>query len=73
MSKDSSLNRTSLLELNDNLYKTKHGNDFFIGLMLALLSSLFIGSSFISKKKGLLKLVSVNSGSNGLRAGISIF
>lgn len=31
--------------------------DFWIGLSLALASSLFIGSSFILKKKGLLKLV----------------
>jgi hypothetical protein len=31
--------------------------DFWIGLSLALASSFFIGSSFILKKKGLLKLV----------------
>ena len=31
-------------------------SQFYIGLTLALLSSLFIGSSFIIKKKGLLKL-----------------
>ncbi|CAF0841569.1 unnamed protein product [Adineta steineri] len=31
-------------------------NDFFIGISLALLSNLFIGSSFVLKKKGLLKL-----------------
>ncbi len=30
--------------------------DFYIGLTLALLSSFFIGASFILKKKGLLKL-----------------
>ena len=30
--------------------------DFFIGLTLAILSSFFIGSSFILKKKGLIKL-----------------
>ena len=30
--------------------------DFYIGLILAASSSLFIGSSFIVKKKGLLKL-----------------
>ena len=31
-------------------------HEFYIGLTLALLSSFFIGSSFILKKKGLLKL-----------------
>lgn len=35
------------------------------GLVLALSSSLFIGSSFIIKKKGLKK-----AGSSGLRAGM---
>ncbi|UJR33922.1 hypothetical protein I4U23_021341 [Adineta vaga] len=42
---------------------------FTIGISLALLSSLFIGSSFILKKKGLLKLTnhigSVRAGSGG--------
>ncbi|KAL5012417.1 hypothetical protein ScPMuIL_010968 [Solemya velum] len=36
--------------VNENL------QDFYIGLLLALISSLFIGSSFIFKKRGLLKL-----------------
>ncbi|CAF0729014.1 unnamed protein product [Adineta steineri] len=31
-------------------------NEFFIGISLVLLSSLFIGSSFVLKKKGLLQL-----------------
>jgi hypothetical protein len=35
------------------------------GLVLAVSSSVFIGSSFIVKKKGLLK-----SGNNGTRAGL---
>lgn len=35
--------------------------DFYIGLVLAMCSSLFIGTSFILKKKGLLKL-SVRAG-----------
>ena len=35
--------------------------NFYIGLTLALLSSFFIGSSFILKKKGLLKLVASSS------------
>lgn len=44
--------------------------DFYIGLTLALLSSFFIGSSFILKKKGLLKLTSLNTNKEpiGLRA-----
>ena len=41
-------------------------NEFFIGIGLALSSSLFIGSSFILKKKGLLKLTGYNG---SLRAG----
>jgi len=32
------------------------GSDFFIGLSLAVSSSIFIGVSFIFKKKGLLRL-----------------
>jgi hypothetical protein len=50
--------------------------DFYTGLTLALMSSFFIGSSFILKKKGLLKLCNSNSIStfsqaskNNLRAG----
>lgn len=41
-------------------------NQFFIGIVLALLSSLFIGSSFILKKKGLLKLI---NDKDSIRAG----
>uniref|UniRef100_A0A8C0GPR7 Uncharacterized protein n=1 Tax=Chelonoidis abingdonii TaxID=106734 RepID=A0A8C0GPR7_CHEAB len=40
-------------------------HDFYIGLGLALSSSIFIGGSFILKKKGLLKLASRGS----IRAG----
>lgn len=36
-----------------------------VGLILALLSSLFIGSSFILKKKGLMR-----AGASGIRAGV---
>lgn len=47
--------------------------DFYIGLSLALLSSFFIGSSFILKKKGLLKLTGATtlpgSPKSNLRAG----
>lgn len=39
--------------------------DFYIGLSLAVSSSVFIGSSFILKKKGLLRLASKGS----MRAG----
>ncbi|XP_029463238.1 magnesium transporter NIPA2-like [Rhinatrema bivittatum] len=42
--------------------------NFYIGLMLALVSSIFIGGSFILKKKGLLKLSSggfVRAGQGG--------
>jgi len=35
-------------------------NQFTIGISLALASSLFIGTSFILKKKGLLKLTVYN-------------
>ena len=56
----------------NNAASENHQNskDFYIGLSLALLSSFFIGSSFILKKKGLIKL-SVMSPSQGsvLRAG----
>lgn len=38
--------------------------DFYIGLILAMSSSLFIGTSFILKKKGLLRL-SVRAGAGG--------
>jgi hypothetical protein len=44
-------------------------NQFYIGISLALLSSLFIGSSFILKKKGLLKLTTYNG---SVRAGLKI-
>jgi hypothetical protein len=43
-----------------------YSNQFFIGICLAFLSSLFIGSSFILKKKGLLKLANCNE---SIRAG----
>lgn len=47
--------------------------DFWIGLSLALASSFFIGSSFILKKKGLLKLVGsttiTSANKANLRAG----
>ncbi|XP_060064798.1 magnesium transporter NIPA2-like isoform X1 [Ylistrum balloti] len=45
--------------------KSMEGTEFYIGLSLALSSSLFIGSSFIFKKLGLLKLAK----NQGTRAG----
>ena len=57
-----------------NVTKTTSNYDFYIGLSLAISSSLFIGSSFILKKKGLIKLSSQaysdynNPKKNGLRA-----
>jgi hypothetical protein len=42
-------------------------NQFVIGISLALLSSLFIGSSFVLKKKGLLKLTNYTGST---RAGL---
>ena len=49
---------------NMNLAEAKAAHSFYIGLTLALLSSFFIGSSFILKKKGLLRLCS-SANSNG--------
>lgn len=43
--------------------------DFYIGLSLAMSSSVFIGASFILKKKGLLRLASKGS----MRAGTVSF
>ena len=60
--------------LSSNLHH-KSNRDFYIGLSLALMSSFFIGSSFILKKKGLLKLsssidyLSDNSSNKVKRAG----
>lgn len=42
----------------------KAAHSFYIGLTLALLSSFFIGSSFILKKKGLLRLCSSANNNN---------
>lgn len=50
------------------LYAVFSSDDFFIGLALALSSSIFIGSSFIIKKKGLQKLTkhgNTRAGSGG--------
>lgn len=43
--------------------------DFYVGLALAVSSSIFIGGSFILKKKGLLRLARKGS----MRAGTGIF
>jgi hypothetical protein len=77
------INETRSKEMNisaSTLYQQKQEfkSDFYTGLTLALASSFFIGSSFILKKKGLLKLCNSNStsafsqnGKNNLRAGKS--
>jgi hypothetical protein len=60
------------LSIDDNLNNDFNYVDFYIGLTLAILSSVFIGSSFILKKKGLLKLTgstTINSPNAQLRAG----
>ena len=58
---------TSLMDINNSHNEATH---FYVGLTLALLSSFFIGSSFILKKKGLLKLGAVGTNSvAGVRAG----
>ena len=47
--------------------------DFYIGLLLAILSSFFIGTSFIFKKLGLIRLAKQTSnraGENDLRFAI---
>lgn len=49
-------------ETNDDSY-----SGFYTGLGLAVSSSIFIGSSFIIKKKGLLRVAQ----SSGVRAGKS--
>ena len=44
---------------------TSSTRDFYIGLILAISSSIFIGSSFIIKKKGLLRVSRVSSSRAG--------
>jgi hypothetical protein len=69
-----SINLTNKILIESEIKQKDVSKDFYIGLSLALLSSFFIGSSFILKKKGLLKL-SVASPAAGsvLRAGMMIF
>lgn len=43
----------------------EEARNFYVGLLLAIVSTIFIGSSFIFKKKGLLKLAE----NQGTRAG----
>lgn len=49
MDNDSSDSRSKTVDLY-------HQKEFYIGLILAVSSSIFIGSSFIIKKKGLMRL-----------------
>jgi hypothetical protein len=60
------IDNLELSKLKILAYKRQEYRDFYIGLTLALLSSFFIGSSFILKKKGLLKLSSNASLKNSL-------
>jgi hypothetical protein len=46
-----------------------NSNQFNFGIFLALASSLFIGTSFILKKKGLIKLTLYHG---AIRAGLSL-
>jgi hypothetical protein len=66
MKNTQSQNKTVISGLKNSAHNE---NDFLIGLFLALLSSFFIGSSFILKKKGLLKLGTNSPSSHSLRAG----
>lgn len=52
-----------------NILNNKQNSDFYIGLSLALVSTIFIGSSFIIKKIGLQRLTHRGS----LRAGAGGF
>ena len=67
------VNSSTIMPSFTPLPSTKHGpkvgdstdSDFYKGLALALSSCLFIGTSFIVKKKGLLRVAS----DSGRRAG----
>lgn len=55
-------------QLNDSVPRPsaeEEARNFYVGLLLAIVSTIFIGSSFIFKKKGLLKLAE----NQGTRAG----
>lgn len=49
----------------DTLEPNKNESEFYYGILLAILSSIFIGSSFIFKKRSLLRL----NYEGGIRAG----
>ena len=59
----------TLATIINKSYDSVDSNRYFIGVSLALLSSLFIGSSFILKKKGLINLTNY---SGVPRAGLFI-
>lgn len=70
----------NMLKLSNTSHQPHHTTNsldasrkFYIGLTLALMSSFFIGSSFILKKKGLLKLCGSMTISPGQRASIAIY
>ena len=49
-----------------------YSSDYLIGLMLAVSSSIFIGASFIIKKKGLLKVARNSNSRAGKKHTVSI-
>lgn len=57
---------TNSCEGNDSSNAVQFDQQFIIGLTLAISSSVFIGSSFILKKKGLLKVSRTSSQRAGL-------
>jgi hypothetical protein len=61
----STQNITNTTEMS--LVNPNEQRDFYIGLFLAISSTIFIGTSFILKKKGLLKLARTANA----RAGMS--
>ena len=69
-----SLNRNlavpTAIDPQQNSNESRNVNQFVTGVCLALASSLFIGTSFILKKKGLLKLTGYNG---AIRAGFYLF
>ena len=53
---DSAVKEDPVLSEDSNTHVAQYTRDFYIGLALAVSSSAFIGTSFIVKKKGLLRV-----------------
>ena len=62
---DSSAGDTVMNSDGDNTAISQYNRDFYIGLALAISSSAFIGTSFIVKKKGLLRVSRTSSSRAG--------